>query len=130
MHNNASHVASRSKTAAAARTHADGDTQPEVQVLHQLVGYSRNGYAPGYQRRSIDKGCNKKASFYCVECGVNTPVCGSGTGRVCQRRHQQDMDKGITRTTAHRTKRVKTEADSKAVKQEQLKSMRSNPVDA
>ena len=40
------------------------------------------------------------------------------------------MDKGITRTTAHRTKRVKTEADSKAVKQEQLKSMRSTSVDA
>jgi len=125
MHNNASHVASRSKTAAAARTHADGDTQPEVQLLHQLVGYSRNGYTAGYQRRCIVKGCTYKASFYCVECGVNTPVCGNGTGRVCQGKHQQDMNKGFASTTAHRTKRVKTEADTKAVKQEKLPSLRS-----
>jgi hypothetical protein len=75
--------------------------------------------------RCILKDCKYKSPFYCVECGVDTPICGLGTGRACHQKHQQEADSGLARSTEHRTKRVKTQADTRAIKQEHLMSRRS-----
>lgn len=65
----------------------DGGAEPEVVEMHKLVPYSKWGFPNRYQL-SCDI-CRAKASFCCLLCGPETPVCGpsSSQGTSCMEMH-------------------------------------------